>query len=285
MTSPWAVHTACSDPGPYADLVHALPAGVEAACAAARNVIGHFGAEFGDLGPPERDDVDLRLLSRILEVDQRRHRLPLDVPRDPRTRVAGCCRDHALFVVGVLRERGIPARTRVGFADYLIHGRRVDHVIVEYLSAGRWIRVDPEIVQVTVALNPADLSSGPEAPFQTAAEAWQTCRQDPARFDRYQIPPGSGFVDPAHLIRTYVALELVHRCRQELLLWDTWAGLDDMDNELADQVAALLRAADSGDRSSENDLIALAARIGPQRTVIQLSPFGEPAQQIELPPV
>lgn len=119
-----------------------------------------------------------------------------------------------MFVVGVLREQGIPARTRVGFADYLVRGRRIDHVVVEYQSDGRWIRTDPEMAPGTVPFDPADMKIESDGRFQTAAEAWQSCRQDPDKIDRYQVPPGSEFTDAGHVIRTYVALELAHWCRQ-----------------------------------------------------------------------
>ncbi|MEQ7127663.1 transglutaminase-like domain-containing protein [Actinopolymorpha sp. B11F2] len=284
MTTTWATHTVCSDPGRHVDLVRALPVDVESTSAVARNVIGHFGTDFVDLQAAQRDEVNLRFLARILDVDQDRLPQPLDQPRDPQTRVAGCCRDHSVFVVGVLREQGTPARTRVGFADYLVSGRRVDHVIVEYLSAGRWIRIDPEMAPGTVSFDPADMGAGPHASFQTAAEAWQSCRQDPDKFDRYQVPPGSGFTDAGQVIRAYVALELAHRCRQELLLWDTWPGLGSFNADLVDRVARLLLAADAGDEASNTELAAIYARYGPGRTVTQLSPYGAPPQRVKIEP-
>lgn len=280
MTSRWVVQTANSDPGQHAELVRALPAGAESASAAARNVIGHFGTDFADLRAPQRDEVNLRSLARILDVDQDRHPQPLDQPRDPQSRVAGCCRDHAVFVVGVLREQGIAARTRVGFADYLGRDQRIDHVIVEYASKGRWIRTDPELVLGTVPFDPTDLEMGPRAPFQTAAEAWQCCRRDPAAVERYQIPPGSGFVDARHVIRVYLALELAHRCRDELLLWDSWPGLDAFDGDVVDRVAELLVAGDAGEASVDDELAASYRRYGPGDVLTQLSPFGEPSQLI-----
>lgn len=294
----WVAHSGCSDPGRHAALVRALPAGAVAACDAARNVIGHYGTDFGELPAARRDEVNSRSLLRVLDIDQSRHPAPLDVPRDPLTRVAGCCRDHALFVVGVLREQGIPARTRVGFADYFVPGQRIDHVIAEYWSAGRWVRTDPELPAGSrpfdpadpalpagsTAFDPADLETGAGAPFQTAAESWRECRR--VGFEGYPIPPGSGFTDAGHLLRTYVALELAHLNGDELLLWDTWPGLDAFDDALADRVAESLAAADSGEGEGEGiaaaELTRLHARFGPRGVVTQLSPSGEPPRRVKI---
>ncbi len=278
----WAAHTYCSSPGRHAALVGGLPAGAVAACEAARNLIGHYGTDFVDLPAARRNEVNSRSLRRILDADQSRHPWPLEVPRDPETRVAGCCRDHALFVVGVLRERGVPARTRIGFADYLVPGPRVDHVIVEYWSAGRWVRTDPELPAGSTSFDPADMETGADAPFQTAAEAWRICRSGRVGFDRYPVPPGSAFTGPGHVLRTYVALELAHRNRDELLLWDTWPGLRAFDDALVDKVAGGLVAADSGDSSAEAELTSLHARFGPRGVVTQLSPYGDPPQRVEI---
>lgn len=252
------------------------------ACEVARNVIGHFGTDFVDLPVTRRDEVNSRSLRRILDADQSRNPHPLEVTRDPETRVPGCCRDHALFVVGVLREQGTPARTRIGFADYLVPDLRIDHVIVEYWNAGRWVRTDPEMRAESVPFDPADMETGSDAPFQTAAEAWQACRMGRVSFDHYQIPPGSAFTDPSHVLRTYVAFELAHRNRDELLLWDIWPGIQAFDDALVDKVADALVVADSGDDSAEAELIGLYAQFGPGRVVTQLSPYGDPPQQVTI---
>ena len=77
---------------------------MDAISAAARNVIGHYRAELADLPEQRRDEINSRWLEAILDLDQDRHPRPLDEPRDLPSRVAGCCRDHSLFVVGALRD-------------------------------------------------------------------------------------------------------------------------------------------------------------------------------------
>ena len=79
-------------------------------------------------------------------VDQERHGAPLDRERPLAERVAGCCRDHSLFTVGALREHGIAARNRIGFAGYLVPDYHVDHVVVEHATdTGGWAWTDPEL--------------------------------------------------------------------------------------------------------------------------------------------
>lgn len=46
-------------------------------------------------------------------------------------RLVGCCRDFTLLFVAMARHHGIPARSRVGFARYLVAGWAMDHVVAE----------------------------------------------------------------------------------------------------------------------------------------------------------
>jgi hypothetical protein len=77
-------------------------------------VIVHYRDAEDRLPMETRPDIHIRWLSVILDIDQQRHGTTLSKPRDESTRVQGCCRDHTLFCVGVLRQHGIAARSRVG---------------------------------------------------------------------------------------------------------------------------------------------------------------------------
>lgn len=118
-----ARHTPYSDPGRCADLLRTLPTDPELLSAVARNIIVHYRATGHELPTETRNDINSRWLEAILTTDQRRHPvLPLERPRALIERVQGCCRDHTLFCVGLLRSHGIPARSRVGFAGYFEDG-------------------------------------------------------------------------------------------------------------------------------------------------------------------
>jgi hypothetical protein len=79
-------------------------------------VIAHYrGAADRLPAATTRGDIHSRWLSAILDLDQQRQCAPLCEPREEATRVQGCCRDQSLFCVGVLRQHGMAARSRVGF--------------------------------------------------------------------------------------------------------------------------------------------------------------------------
>jgi hypothetical protein len=284
-SSAYAVHSPYSDPGRHADLLRALPGTAPALSAAARNVIAHYRAELPDLPQERRREIDSRWLEVILSVDQDRHGTPLTAPRRMADRVAGCCRDHTLFVVGGLREHGVPARSRVGFASYFTPGYHHDHVIVEYLDGGRWRRIDPELAQERSDFDREDMAAGRDAPFQTAAEVWQGYRAGELDPETYGVFPGAPFAGP-DFIRGYVIFQVAHRFGDELLLWDDWgATLESGDEEIIDRLADLLVRADAGDAAAEEDLYAWYRaddRLHPGDSVIQNSPYGDPSKQVSL---
>jgi hypothetical protein len=284
-SSTYAVHSPYSDPGQHADLLRALPGTAAALSAAARNVIAHYRAELPDLPEERRHEIDSRWLEVILAIDQERHGTPLTEARPPAERVAGCCRDHTLFVVGGLREHGVPARSRVGFASYFTPGYHHDHVIVEYLDQGRWRRIDPELTPGRSDFDPEDMAAGPEAPFQTAAEVWQGYRAGELDPETYGVFPGAPFAGP-DFIRGYVIFQVAHRFGDELLLWDDWgATLGTGEEELIDRLADLLVRADRGDAGAEEELYAwyrADERLHPGESVIQNSPYGNAPVEVSL---
>lgn len=181
-----ARHTAFSDPGSHGDLLAVLPTDPPALSEVARNVIVHYRASGHDLPPRSRDDINARWIARTLATDQSRHALPLDVPRTPASRVQGCCRDHTLFCVAVLRHQGVPARSRVGYAGYFSDTWHHDHVVAEVWQDGRWRRFDPEVSEpmpglaTPMDIPPAALDS---RGFVTAAQVWQGHRAGQRRRD------------------------------------------------------------------------------------------------------
>ena len=285
----WVRHSAYSDPGPYAGLLRELPHEVGAVCAAARNVIGHYRAELPDLAQERWAEIDSRWLERILATDQARHRGGLLEPRELVERVAGCCRDHTLLVVGALREQGVPARSRVGFAGYFTPTWHHDHVVVEHWDGTRWVRTDPELDGEGYDFDVRDLPTGPGSPFETAAEVWRGHREGRIDTRSYGVVPDTELCGP-EFVRGYVIFEVAHRFGDELLLWDTWgaagpeadpAGAD----RLADEVAELLVAGDAGDRGAEAELTARYRsdeRLHPAGRVVQLSPYGLPPVEVDL---
>ncbi len=289
----YARHSAFSDPRAATDAFLALapePAALQRAATAA---IIHYRAYADELVDAQAWDIELRWLDQIAACAQSRQPGPLDAAREPGKRVAGCCRDHTLFCLGALRSHGIPARSRIGFCGYFAPPFHHDHVIVEWWDGTRWTRFDPELGDGPWPFDTRDIPSGVGSPFETAAEVWQELRAGRADGSTYGVAPELPELCGREFVREYVFLELAHRQRDELLLWDMFgaslpAGVepvghatflrdDDALDALADEVAALLVAADAGDGAAEAELerrYATDARLNPSGGVVTVSPAG-----------
>jgi hypothetical protein len=282
---PFVRQSPCSTPGRHAARLAALPDDLDSLCAASCNVIGHYRAELPDLPEERRGEIDSRWLEVILDVDQSRHTAGLDQARPPAERVAGCCRDHSLFVVGALRQRGVPARNRVGFAHYLAPGWAGDHVIVELWQRGRWRRTDPEFSAGQFAFDVRDVPRGRDAPFETAAEAWLGWRAGRRDLTRHGVSLESGLCGP-DFVRSYVVFEVAHRYGDEMLLWDSWGATGETsDLTTIDELAQLLVRADAGDDGAETELCARYHqddRLHPGDRVLTYSPYGLPPRTVQL---
>ncbi|BCJ54948.1 hypothetical protein Asp14428_64230 [Actinoplanes sp. NBRC 14428] len=271
--------TAYSDPRAYAQLVSALPATVPELGAVVRNVLVHYrgGLDF----PPDRlEEIESRWVDRMIGHDQRRFPgVPLARERAPEERVVGCCRDFTLLTVAALRLHGVPARSRVGFADYLQPEFHVDHVITEWWDGSRWIAADTEFDPAAgLPVDPLDvpLADGGLVP---ASRVWQAFRRGELDPSTYGVGPGVP-IGGGWFIRDYVLHEVAHRYGDELLLWDRFGAMShDLDGDLGliDEVAALLVAADAGDEAAERRLAGWYAtddRLHPGPAIVSESPRG-----------
>lgn len=283
--------TSFSDPGRYRELLDGLPADADGIGEVVRNLIVHYRSGV-ELSAERTDEINLRWVDAILACDQDRHRKPLAEPRPAEDRVAGCCRDFALLTVSALRHHGIPARTRIGFADYFIPGFHVDHVVTEYWNGQRWIRTDTQLAPAGRDFDPRDLPSGA---FQTAAQVWQRFRAGAIDETTYGVAPGVP-IGGGWFIRNYVHLEHAHLQGDEVLLWDDWGtmdgSLDGADLDLTDEIAGLLIAADAADTGPDSTSPARAEldkryadddRLHPAgRRVQTFSPTGTPPHSVDL---
>lgn len=299
-------HTPYSDPGPWGHLLAAIEPDVASVSAAARNLIVHYREHQTRLPTRTRADIHGRWLARSLERDQERHGTGLTQHRQLTERVQGCCRDHTLFACAVLRQHGIAARGRVGFARYLHPDFCHDHVVVEArvpTAGGRWVRFDPELTGPRGPLEtPMDLPIGPDSPFPTAAEVWRGWRAgdlDAQQFGALADSPVRG----PWFIQNYVLRDVAHRHGDELLLWDFWGAMAAPSEPLSspvlaltDQVAALTVDADAGDDAAERALTRLYATatvvghgtveesgtgLRPGATVLRRDPFVPHAPSVE----
>ncbi|WP_433791620.1 transglutaminase-like domain-containing protein [Actinoplanes sp. CA-252034] len=288
--------TRFSDPGRHVGRLGALPGDVAGIGTAVRNLVVHYRASGLDFPPGRLAEIDSRWVEIMLGALPPGS--PLDEPRPADQRIVGCCRDFTLLTVAALRHRGVPARSRVGFAGYLAGGFHVDHVVTEYHDGDRWIATDTQLDPAAgFPVDVADVPLGPGG-LRTAAQCWLAFRRGEIDPEGYGVGPGVPIRGPL-MIRKYVLTELAHRYGDETLLWDFWGSdaaligdlggrtldeaWDDLpswdsgDVTLIDEIAAGLVAADSGDTSAERRLAALYAtdpRVRVGDTVTCHSPRG-----------
>jgi excinuclease ABC subunit A len=202
----------------------------------------------------EIDDVGfgIRRADDLLERVLKRKGSPLSVTREPKDRIGAICRNFAFLLVSMLRDKGIPARERVGFAGYLGEPDGVwwDHRIVEYWDDAqeRWILVDPMMDQVQIkerqiSFNTQDIRR-PIDHFLFGGEVWQGCRNgelQPIQFGDSETDIGMPPIRYA-LLHDFAALN-----KLELLGCDDWgeliakkeSALSSFDIDFLDKIAFL----------------------------------------------
>jgi hypothetical protein len=282
----YAVQSRYSDPGVHAALLDDLPSDIPGLTAVVRNLLTHYRGGGVEFTADRLEEIHNCWIDAVLTTDQKRNASALATPREPVDRVAGCCRDFTLLTVSALRHRGVPARSRVGFATYFATGFNHDHVVAEYWNGDRWVVVDSQ-------LEPAehwgfDVQDLPAGRFRSAAEVWQGFRAGELDGDDFGVDP-SGPLRGGWIIRNYVFLQLAHLHGDELLLWDNWGAMagpdDDPDNKLVDEIAALLLASDSGDETATEELATRYAKdpdLHPDGRVLRFSPMGAEPIWIDL---
>jgi hypothetical protein len=227
--APYRVQSAVTDPGEHVDLFAALPGDLAGLTRAAGGLVVHFFADKWVLGhevPAERlGEVDSRMVRAMLARIRALDPAPLAQPRPPERRLVGCCRDYAVLLCSMARHRGIPARLRVGFADYFLPGSLEDHAVAECWDASeeRWRLIDaqlgaPHRAHYRIAFDPLDV---PRDRFLVGGRAWIMCRQGAADPDRFGVSvPGAPRGWP--FLRSRLLLDLAALGRQEMLQWDGW---------------------------------------------------------------
>jgi len=280
----WAAHSPLTDPRDRRALLRTAPRDPRDLAAAVRGLVAHYRGDAGTYPPERTGEIDTRWVADVLGVLAGRGVTDLATALPPAERFVGCCRDFSLLFVAALRERGVPARTRVGFADYFRPDFHVDHVVAEYHDGGRWVRVDPELDPASFPFDVADMDTGPRGPFRTAATVWTQYRAgeiDDDGIRRFGVDPDLPLRGPA-FVAGYVLQELAHLHGHELLLWDVWGDMEALDGPVeagdpaalaeVDRLAALLLDPDA--HRAELAAAFDDDRYHPRGTVRCLSPTG-----------
>ena len=261
-------HGIWSDPGDHRTAIAALPDDLRSLIEAVRGLFIHTdylhlnGVAAEDFPDPSRETKNLSMrLSQILSLDD----APLSEARPPRLRAVGTCRDYALMLCGFLREKGIPARVRCGFARYFIEGFQQDHWVCEYWNAdlARWSLADAQLDELACGDLGIDFdtSAVPEGRFLTSDEAWKAWHSGLMIGAAF----GHGTDDGAWFLVVNLARDLFSLHKQEVTEWDDWRAAPrekrkrmPEDVEIYDRIAGLVAGIDG--RSDTLDQLPEATR-------------------------
>ena len=242
----WREPAGYSLPGGRAALFENLPRGPQALAGVVQGLLmhEHISPAYGlALSADQHAQAHVRSVEGMLDGIAGHDARPLTAARAPGERQVGVCRHFTLMHVAMLRDQGVPARARCGFAAYFEKTKVLDHWVTEYWNGleSRWILVDSQLDQrqcdlFQVAFDPCDV---PRDQFLVAGEAWRRCRRgeaDPGAFgilDMY----GYWFI-AGNVIRDVAALN-----NREMLPWDMWGGMttkeDEVDHAFIDELSAM----------------------------------------------
>jgi hypothetical protein len=212
------------------------------------------GAESKERGftPEQAADLGLRSVNEILAVAVKRNLFEGDATQ---AKIGGLCRDFAILAASGFRARGIPARLRVGFADYIVPDFWEDHWLCEWHDGRQWKRLDVEFASGgEAAFNALDV---PRERFLTASEAWFRIKDEPgiaSRFGVSSLNLGGEWFVAGSLCREIAALR-----KLELKPWDYWGLSENLSRAptewpqhtriTLDQLASRLESAGAGGES------------------------------------
>jgi hypothetical protein len=260
-------HSPLTDPGGRRALLAGLPADVAALGAIVRGVVVHRDETSWmhgfELPAKRRDEANTRWTEAILGYlgDLGKRAAP--------ERFAGTCRDFSILLCALLREAGVPARLRAGFAGYFTADFFDDHWVVEYWSETHgWRLADAQLAggaaeAYRAGVDPRDV---PRDAFLVGGRAWLDCRRgerDPQRF-------GVGVAGLTGMweVQGNVVRDLAALAKVETLPWDDWGiigrhfdTLTDDDGDLLDRAAAVSAA--GGPPEAARALLDADDRLGP----------------------
>jgi hypothetical protein len=262
-------HSPLTDPGRHRALIagavgSSAPSDIRQMCELIQDSVCHRDEtkwRFGfDLPEQRRDEANKRYVTAIVD-----HIGNFD-PRPPEQRFAGSCRDFCILATSMLREAGVPARMRAGFANYFFSGFNVDHWVVEVWDETRgWHLVDAQVAgdrgDYGVKIDPLDV---PRDAFMVGGQAWVECRAglyDPQDFGVVPNEIVGMWEVQGNVIRDLASLN-----RVETLPWDTWPLiakhydlLDDQERDLLDRAAIV--SANGGPFETAIDLYTAELRL------------------------
>ncbi len=219
-----------TNPGKYSYLYDNLPQSPLELTRVVQGVLLHiFHTEsYGvHLTKERKEEVRVRKVEDVLECIMMLDNRPLSQPRDPNERMISHCRDYAVLLCSFLRHRGIPARVRVGFADYFIPEVPQSHWLCEYWcqTKGKWVKIDAQLDSIQIDFYKIDFDpmDVPADKFLYAGEEYKHPRiksVDLSHSDS-QNTEDSSCVIRRCLIQDFLALN-----KMEVEIWDVTNYMD-----------------------------------------------------------
>lgn len=150
------------------------------------------------------DDVFLTaaaLAAELFRLDER----GFVADRKAENKLVVTCRYVSVLMSAILKAKGIPARSRAGFAPYFKQGVSMDHWINQYFSEkeGRWVTFDADgfYEENGMPLSQYDI---PQDSFDWAAEAYLAVRSGKTDGKQYLYADGLGTCSLPALVRYLV---------------------------------------------------------------------------------
>lgn len=251
--TPYSKQSVITNPRQFVNKYEVLPDDPKELLRIVQGLVIHadHGGLYGVTFSKRQNDEELlrtvpQMLEKLLRIDGR----PLKITRPPNLRLVGMCRDYSLLLLSFLRHKGIPARLRVGFANYFKSDLMYeDHWLVEYYDAGqrRWVRMDPQVDEVQKAhfeikFNTKDMP--PDSGYLLSGQAWIMSRSGERHQDDFGYNKNwKGW----HSVKGNLLHDFNSLLGFELLPWDLWTELsikkysvlNRAERDLLDEMAAL----------------------------------------------
>lgn len=198
--------------------------------------------------PKERiKDRYLRTIQEVIDKIKKLDENNLTKSRKPEDKIVIICKHFAMLLASILREKGIPARCRCGFATYFKNGWFEDHWICEYWNGKKWVRVDPQIDKtksVKKQITSINFTDMPKDVFFPAGILWQLYRKnllsgDFCGFSHEKGENGKWYIR-GNMLRDFFALNKIeYTYQEESKLMDRNYNPTKNDLKLLDQIAEL----------------------------------------------
>lgn len=180
-----------------------------------------------NLSKERMNDRNIKTIQESVDKIRKLENKPLIECREPEKRVVNICKHFAMFLCSVLREKGIPARCRCGFATYFVNGWFEDHWICEYWNKTKkkWIRVcaqidDIQILECHIDRQKINFDDLPKEAFFSGGVLWKLYRQglvsgDLCGFSLEENEYGEWYIR-GNMLRDFFALNKVEYTYQEV---------------------------------------------------------------------